>query len=119
MRQLLRRLADDGKTLLISSHILPELAAICDSIGIIHQGRLRVAGTINKVLGELQRDRLMELRTLSDPESAATMLDEDDSCLEVDRADASTGLLRFRFKGNDEELSDLLGPALWGRSQGW
>ena len=46
MRGLLRRLADAGKTLLVSSHILPELAAVCDSIGILHQGHLRAAGPI-------------------------------------------------------------------------
>jgi len=108
MRQLLRRLADDGKTLLISSHILPELAAICDSIGIIHQGRLRTYGPIQKVLSELQRDRQMELRLLSPVEEAAALLEPRAECRKFDRDDAATGLLRFRYNGTDEALSALL-----------
>ena len=40
MRQLLRKLKEMGKTILVSSHILPELATICDRIGIIEQARL-------------------------------------------------------------------------------
>jgi len=77
MRQLLRRLADGGKTLLVSSHILPELAAICDSIGVIHKGKLRAAGPIRKVLSELSRDRLMELRCAGGVENAKPVLDKD------------------------------------------
>ena len=108
MRQLLRRLADDGKTLLISSHILPELAAICDSIGIIHQGRLRTAGPIQTVLSELQRDRQMELRLLSPIEDAVALLEPRAECRKFDRTDAATGLLRFRYTGTDEALAEML-----------
>ncbi|MBS3733787.1 MAG: ABC transporter ATP-binding protein [Phycisphaerae bacterium] len=108
MRQLLRRLADSGKTLLVSSHILPELAAICDSIGIIHKGTLRAAGPIHTVLSELRRDRLMELRAASGAEAAADVVDADDRCAQLDRTDATNGLLRFRFKGDDEQLAGLV-----------
>ena len=109
MRQLLRRLADEGKALLISSHILPELAAICDSVGIIHQGHLRVSGPLSKVLSELQRDRLMELRLLSSVEEAGEFLGQNEQCAKFDDDDAATGILRFRFKGNDEQLAAMLG----------
>jgi ABC-2 type transport system ATP-binding protein len=108
MRELLRRLADGGKTLLVSSHILPELAAICDSIGIIHQGRLRAAGPINKVLGELRRDRVMELKAAGGTEQAARLIAQDGRCAKLDRTDVASGLLRFRFRGDDAELADLL-----------
>ncbi len=112
MRKLLRRLADDGKTLLVSSHILPELAAICDSIGIIHEGHLRTAGPIQKVLGEIQQDRLMELKVLSDAQQAAKIIKAADSCRQVDDSDAETNVLRFRFGGDDKLLASLIATLL-------
>jgi ABC-2 type transport system ATP-binding protein len=110
MRHLLRRLADDGKTLMVSSHILPELAAICDSIGIIDHGRLLACGSLDDVLGRLRHDRAMELHALSGLDEAASLLRESDHCRDVDDADApATGLLRFRFSGDDAALAALLG----------
>ena len=80
MRKLLRRLADSGKTLLVSSHILPELAAVCDSIGILHGGVLRAVGPIDQVLSSLRRDRMMEIRLLGDVEKVLTLLKENKGC---------------------------------------
>ena len=109
MRHLLRRLADDGKTLLVSSHILPELAAICDLIGVIHQGHLRTSGPIDVVLNELQRDRLMELRLTSPAAGAAEVLRGDENAHKLDESDAEGGLLRFRFRGDNDLLASLVG----------
>ena len=109
MRVLLKELASErGKTLLVSSHILPELAAVCDSIGIIHEGHLRAAGPIETVLSELKRDRLMELKTLAGIEAAAGYLEQAANCGHLDREDVATGILRFRFKGKDVDLAALL-----------
>jgi ABC-2 type transport system ATP-binding protein len=49
MRQLLLNLAERGKTLLVSSHILPELARICHRVAIITRGRLRAYGTLEEI----------------------------------------------------------------------
>lgn len=107
MRKLLRNLADSGKTLLVSSHILPELAAICDSVGIIHQGHLRASGPLQKVLGQLQRDRLMELKGVAGLANAANLLVADENCNKVDDKDITDGILLFRFSGDDESLASL------------
>ena len=48
MREILKELKHMGKTILISSHILPELAEMCDVIGIIDQGRLKAQGSVAK-----------------------------------------------------------------------
>ncbi len=108
MRKLLRRLADEGKTLLVSSHILPELAVICDSIGIIDKGVLRAAGPMQQVLMQLQRDRLMELKALAGLEQAAAIIESDAEVSELDRSDLDEKLLRFRHAGDDEKLVTLL-----------
>ncbi len=109
MRQLLRKLADSGKTLLVSSHILPELAAVCDAIGIIHQGNLRTYGPIQKVLSEIQRDRLMEAKLLSGADAVAKHIGTNQHCKNIDTSDIAEGVVRFRFSGDDGELSALLG----------
>jgi len=108
MRQLLRKLADAGKTLLVSSHILPELAAVCDAIGIIHKGRLRASGPIGTVLRELQRDRLMEVKFLGQRESVAERLNANEHVRDVEESDLGSDLLQFRFSGDDESLATLL-----------
>lgn len=50
MRNLLRRLGQMGKTIIVSSHILPELADICNKVGIIDRGELKVNATVTEVL---------------------------------------------------------------------
>jgi ABC-2 type transport system ATP-binding protein len=50
LRELLRALADQGKAVIISSHILTELAEICDTCAIIEQGRLLATGKVEDIL---------------------------------------------------------------------
>jgi ABC-2 type transport system ATP-binding protein len=49
LRELIRTLANQGKTILISSHILTELAEICDVVGIIERGRLVAVGSVEEI----------------------------------------------------------------------
>src|SRR6185312_11591720 len=46
MREILKELKNMGKTILISSHILPELSEMCDEIGVINKGQLVAHGTV-------------------------------------------------------------------------
>ena len=55
LRELLRALADQGKAVLISSHILTELSEICDSCAIIEQGKLLAVGKVSEVLARSQQ----------------------------------------------------------------
>jgi ABC-2 type transport system ATP-binding protein len=109
MRELLGKLADAGKTLLVSSHILPELAAICDSIGILHKGRLKAAGGIDEVLSQLQRDRLMELKTLGAGEQSLSILQARPDVYRPERSGEVPGVVRFRFRGDDDALATMTG----------
>lgn len=107
MRQLLRRLADTGKTLLVSSHILPELAAICDSIGILHMGILRTAGPLQEVLSSLRRHRLIEVKLLGDVNKAIELISQNAQCENIERSVEVDNVVNFHFHGNDEELAEL------------
>src|SRR5205823_11649920 len=61
MRQLLVDLAGRGKTLIVTSHILPELARICDRVAIIARGRLRALGTLDEIGRQLNPQRTLEV----------------------------------------------------------
>jgi ABC-2 type transport system ATP-binding protein len=50
LREMIGQLADEGKSLLISSHILTELAEMCDRVGIIEKGQMLAVGSVNEIL---------------------------------------------------------------------
>jgi ABC-2 type transport system ATP-binding protein len=62
VKALLRELRRMGKTILISSHILTELADCCTSIGIIERGQLLMHGPIDDVYRRIRRNRVLEVR---------------------------------------------------------
>ncbi|MEI7644394.1 MAG: ABC transporter ATP-binding protein [Chloroflexales bacterium] len=74
LRELLRTLRDLGKTVLLSSHILSELAEICTEIGIIESGRMLVSGPVNVVRQQLQGGANLRIRVMRDVPAAAAVL---------------------------------------------
>ena len=74
LRELLKELKALGKTILISSHILTELAEMCTHIGIIETGRLLVSGEVGDVLRSLQPHKIVEVRVLGNVEQAIEVL---------------------------------------------
>lgn len=66
MRDILKDLKGLGKTILISSHILPELAEICDEIGVLDSGKLIASGNILEIQAQLQGDKYITVKVLGD-----------------------------------------------------
>ena len=64
-----------GKTILVSSHILPELADICNKIGIIEQGVLLVNGAVVDVMKQVRTDIVLNIAVTDRPTDAATFLE--------------------------------------------
>jgi ABC-2 type transport system ATP-binding protein len=62
MKALLKELRRMGKTILISSHILSELADCCTSIGIIERGELLMHGPIDEVYRRIRGNRMVQIR---------------------------------------------------------
>ncbi|HAL13128.1 MAG TPA: multidrug ABC transporter ATP-binding protein, partial [Planctomycetaceae bacterium] len=62
MRELLRRLGQMGKTIVVSSHILPELADICNKIGIIDRGVMTVNSDVADVMQQIRRKIGLHIR---------------------------------------------------------
>ena len=78
MKALLNELRQMGKTILISSHILSELADFCTSIGIIERGKLLAAGSIQEIQQQLRSHRVLKVRVLDEStDRAADLLRSD------------------------------------------
>jgi ABC-2 type transport system ATP-binding protein len=75
MRALLKELRNMGKTILVSSHILPELADICNKIGIIEQGVLLVNGEVSEVMKQVRTDIVLNVAVADRLSDAAGMLE--------------------------------------------
>jgi len=61
-RALLKELKAMGKTIFVSSHILPELADFCNVVGIMEQGRLVVTGNVNEIVQKLEGHVVLDAR---------------------------------------------------------
>src|SRR5437763_7808881 len=74
IKELLKELRRMGKTILISSHILPELADFCNKIGIIEQGELVVSGEVGEIMRQMAGGQLYEVRLPAEDRPAALQL---------------------------------------------
>ncbi|MCS7015048.1 MAG: ABC transporter ATP-binding protein [Gemmatales bacterium] len=108
MRQLLRRLGQMGKTIMISSHILPELADVCNKVGIIERGVLLYDGNLRDLLAQVQPQLVVLVRV-------AEQLDRAAQCLEkhpqVHSVDLRSGEIRVQLVAGVTDYSfipDLL-----------
>ena len=110
MRQLLLEQAARGKSLIVTSHILPELARICDRVAIIVRGRLRASGTLDEVARQLNPLRTVEVLLTRpgavEPVAAAVRAWAEPQA-EVAPAPAELSV-RFRTARDDAALAALL-----------
>ena len=108
-RALLKELAAAGKGILISSHILPELGEMCDSVVVIERGQQIVSGSIADIHKAAELEQAVVARVLGDGEALERFLvvQPDVSEVVVDGA-----RVRFAFVGDDAAMSGLLARAI-------
>lgn len=109
LRELLKELRSMGKTIMISSHILTELAEMCTHIGIIERGKLLASGDVETIMRSLQPHRTYTVHLLSDPAVAVETVRGLPHVLEV-RAlpDATPPQIEIDVEGDDQMVSELL-----------
>lgn len=105
MRELLRELHTMGKTIVLSSHILTELAELCDTVGIIEKGHLVASGSLDEIRTQVVDTRTLRLRVLSDREHALKILKGQPGVGEIYPGD---GTLEVEFLGGEDAAADLL-----------
>ena len=106
IKDLLKRLRSMGKTILVSSHILPELADFCNKVGIIEKGKLVVAGDVKTIMEQTIGGRILEIRLLDgDMRKATGIMAGLSSIKEVKEID---GMLHAHFAGTLEDQCSVL-----------
>ena len=111
MRELLRELGAMGKTVVVSSHILAELAEMCDAVGIIEKGRLIISGSMEEIRRNALQTRTLRIKVLSDLEQAMTALKNWPG---VGQMFNNNGWLEIEFVGDESAAADLLSSLISG-----
>jgi ABC-2 type transport system ATP-binding protein len=104
-RTLIRELAADGKTILLSSHILTELSEMCDLVTVIEQGKILATGTVQEILESVRPRRVLSVRLAGPSDRIEQFLLEQPGVLDVHEAG---GRFQFEFEGDDEEQAALV-----------
>jgi len=105
IKELLRELKAMGKTILVSSHILPELADFCNKIGIIEQGELVVCGDVGEIMRKVQGGKALEIVLLDDCDKAVALLSELPNVKGIQRNEQS---LRVEFSTDEVDQALVL-----------
>ncbi|MEN6449323.1 MAG: ABC transporter ATP-binding protein [Thermoguttaceae bacterium] len=105
VKALLKELRRMGKTILISSHILTELADCCTSIGIIERGKLLMAGPIEDVYRRIQGNRTVRIKFLDNMEAGVSIIRSTPETRDVQIEDHQ---VTVELAADDQQLATLL-----------
>lgn len=108
LRNLLKKLAANGKAVLVSSHVLSELQDLCDSIGIMREGKMIIDGKLDEVLEQASSSRRIRVELLHSFPPAHALLTEHTQGRFAKETKESATLLEIDFDGDENELADLL-----------
>lgn len=111
MRDILRNLKSMGKTILISSHILPELAEMCDEIGVIDNGKLIAHGNVAAIQAQLQGEKRIVLKVTDQLDAVRAFLEEDPHISSIDVIENRLEIA-FNYRGTNAEQVALLKKAM-------
>ncbi|MEA2642980.1 MAG: type transport system ATP-binding protein [Chloroflexota bacterium] len=105
MREILKELRRMGKTIIISSHILPELTELCTMIGIIDHGRMQVTGSVQEVVQRLSAGRRLRITVVGDSDAAVEVLKP---LASVRNVDTDNGAIEATYEGDDSAAAEIL-----------
>ncbi|MBS4193810.1 ABC transporter ATP-binding protein [Lederbergia citri] len=110
MREILKELKNMGKTILISSHILPELSEMCDQIGVINKGKLVAHGSVADIQQQLQADKVIVVAFHGQMDRAVSFFEDDPSVSKIIKLENNS--IQFQYSGNEEAQMKLLKKAI-------
>lgn len=109
MKDILKQLSGEGKTILISSHILPELVQICTHAGIIEKGKLVMSGSMEEITSARGNARPIVLKMVDNQETTIRIIKENPYTRKITILDNVVTLL---FSGREEDEAALLGSII-------
>jgi ABC-2 type transport system ATP-binding protein len=104
IRGLLKELRNMGKTIMVSSHILPELADICNKIGIIERGELIVNADVDDVMKQVRQQTVLQVDVSTDRDAAGKLLEQSPI---VEKVEVDKAGLRVTLVSGDHDFSQL------------
>lgn len=105
LRDLILTLREQGRAILVSSHILSEIAAFCNRVAILERGRLKVFGDVDALVREGRRARRMRLRWRAEGTHPSAVLE---GRAGITSLDAESRWVEFDFAGGEDGLDALL-----------
>jgi ABC-2 type transport system ATP-binding protein len=105
MREILKELQGMGKTIVISSHILPELTELCTMIGIIDHGRMRATGSVKDVIERLTSGRRLRITVIEEKDAAMEILAP---LASIKHVESVNGTIEAEYEGDERTASDIL-----------
>lgn len=119
LREILRKIADTGVGIVVSSHILRELDGFCDTVALIQKGRLEVFGTVDEVIEKYEVGRRVhEVHVTKGLQTALEVLRKHEGLIEevtalhkgetIDPKTAGRGRIRVRIHGAEDRAAHLL-----------
>ena len=100
----MKELGKTGKTIMVSSHILPELADICNKVGIIERGILKVSAEVAEVMRMVRQQPVLHIGIAGPVDAAAKLLEGHPL---VERIDVQDGFLKATLVKDAKDYSDL------------
>ena len=105
IKEILKELGSMGKTIFISSNILPELADLCSKIGIIEDGRLLASGDANALLSQLGLPSVLEVEVHGGIDKAREILERRP---DIEHIDIRGNILKISYTGRSEDIHKIL-----------
>ncbi len=114
LRQMVMGLAAEGKSLLVSSHILSELGEMCDCLGIIERGTLIASGSVKEIQNRLHPHLNLKVQVISNAEAVVGWLQQQSNVMQVTAVDQ---LIRFQLATGAEDKQQEVALLLKGMIQ--
>jgi ABC-2 type transport system ATP-binding protein len=111
LKNVVKGLAAEKKTVLISSHILSEMSEFCTSVAIMERGRMVISGTIAEIQERIMGGAVLVVEVLGDSGSLVAIVEADPLAESVEQAE---GTFSIRYRGDVEQASDLLAALIRG-----
>lgn len=104
IRNLIKRLGELKKTVIVSSHILPELADVCTRVGIIEKGHMIVDASVDEVMRRARQRIMLQIQVKDRTEEAARLIESHDG---VEQLTIEKGVIETTLKKEIEDYSFL------------
>jgi ABC-2 type transport system ATP-binding protein len=106
LKNILKQLGSEGKTVLVSSHILAEMTEFCTSVAIMERGRMVVSGTIDEVNAQVMGASIIVVEVVNPDDELQSQLATKPFVARPVKRDGE--LFEFPFQGDREQTSELL-----------